>query len=197
MNQQRAQGLGLLGVVGSLMWLSLNTVFSPEWGPPGSSDYLSYETVNRLWAPAFGLVLGGYWGLYGRYRLGEARLGRAGFGLVVLGLAVMMAGNVAEFWFFSEQPYGALNARSFAWISVLLGWLTMLIGLAMMALAGLRRGRLPGWAAALLMAALPASVVLIFTVVEWMGLPFVAAGLTAGALAAWPGAGLARAKKAA
>jgi hypothetical protein len=205
MNIRRAQVLGLLGILGSLMWLSLNTVFSPEWGPPGTSRYLGYETINRLWAPAFGLVLCGYVGLYGRYRLGQTRLGRVGFGLIVLGLVVMMGGNVAEFWFLTKQPYGALNARSVAWISVLLGWLVLLIGQVLLALAGPfgrqehrgsgRLGPLPGWATGLFLLALPASVVLIFTLVEWMGVPFVAAGVTAGALAAWPGIGLAPAKE--
>jgi hypothetical protein len=196
MNIQRAPVLGLLGILGSLLWLGLNTVFSPDWGPPGTSSYLDYETINRLWAPAFGLVLCGYVGLFGRYRLGQIRLGRVSFGLVVAGLGVMIAGNIAEFWFFTEQPYGALNARSFAWISVLLGWMVLLIGLALLAWAGLRLRRLPGWAAGLFILALPASVLLIFTLVEWMGLPFVAAGVVAGALAAWPGSRLVTAKEA-
>lgn len=183
---QRTQVLGLLGVVGSLGWLSLNTILSPDWGPPGSPDYLGYETINRLWAPAFALVLCGYVGFYGRYPLHWARVGRAGFRLVVGGLLLMIAGNIAEFWFLTHQGYGELNARAVAWISVLLGWSVVGTGQLLMGLAGLRHDSLTPWAAWLFMLALPTWVVLLLTVVEWMGLPFVAGGLAAGALAAWP-----------
>jgi hypothetical protein len=186
MNLQRPQLLGLLGLAGSMGWLSLNTVLSPDWGPPGSPNYLGYETINRLWAPAFALVLCGYVGLHNRYPLRQARAGRAGFRLVVGGLLVMMAGNIAEFWFLTEQGYGELNARAFAWISVLLGWLVMGIGLVLVGIAGLRRALLPRWAGWLFVLALPVWLGLLFTLVAWMGLPFVVTGLTAGALAAWP-----------
>jgi hypothetical protein len=186
MSIQRSRILGLLGVLGSLGWLSLNTFLSPDWGPPGSSNYLGYETINRLWAPAFALVLCGYVGLDGRLPTAQTRAGRFGFRLVVGGLLLMMAGNIAEFWFFTDLPYGALNARSVAWISVTLGLLVVLIGLAFIGRAGGRQRSLPRWAAWLFILALPASLVLIFLWVEWMGLPFVAAGVVAGALAAWP-----------
>lgn len=46
MTIQRTQALGLLGILGSLGRLSLNTVLSPDWGPPGSPNYLGYETIN-------------------------------------------------------------------------------------------------------------------------------------------------------
>jgi hypothetical protein len=192
MNTQRLQVLGLLGILGilgSLGWASLNTVFSPDWGPPGTSRYLGYETINRLWAPAFALILCGYVGLYGRYALRQARSGRVGFRLVVGGLLLMMAGNIAEFWFLTEQGYGELNARSFAWMSVLLGWLVVGIGQILIGLAGLRQGSLPRWAAWLFMLALPVWLMFLFSFVEWMGLAFIVTGLLAGALAAWPSAG--------
>ena len=106
MKTTRAQWLGLLGVVGSLAWLSLNTLFSPEFGYPGTANYLGYQTISRLWAPAFALILCGYLGLYRRFSLLSLRRGRLGFGLISVGLVLMMAGNVAEFWFFMEQAYG-------------------------------------------------------------------------------------------
>src|SRR3972149_6715537 len=43
MSPQRARLLGLAGILGGLFWLSLNTVLSPDWGPPGSSNYLGSE----------------------------------------------------------------------------------------------------------------------------------------------------------
>lgn len=187
LRRQRSQVLGLLGVLGSLFWLSLNTVLSPEWGPPGSSDYLGYETINRLWAPAFALMLCGYAGLYASRPLGTRRLGRAGFRLVLVGGVAMIAGNIAEFWFFTDLPYGALNVRSLAWIGVLVGWLVLHVGAALLGLAALRHNALPHWSAFLFILALPASIILIFTLVDLMGLPLVIAGLVAGGLAAWPG----------
>jgi hypothetical protein len=189
MTIQRAQGLGLLGILGSLGWLSLNTVFSPDWGPPGTSRYLGYETINRLWAPAFALVLCGYVGLYVRYPLREARAGHVGFRLVVGGMLLMIAGNIAEFWFLTQQGYGDLNARAFAWISVLLGWLVVGIGLLVIGVSGVRHRSLPRWPAWVFILAPPVWLVLLFTRVEWMGLPFVVTGVVAGALAAWPAAG--------
>lgn len=186
MTISRTQALGFLGILGSLGWLSLNTVLSPDWGPPGSPNYLGYETTNRLWAPAFALVLCGYLGLAGRYPLRHTRAGRVGFRLVVGGLLAMMAGNIAEFWFLTHQGYGELNARSFAWMSVLLGWLVVGIGLALIGVAGLRQRSLPQWAVWLFMLALPAWLVLMITRVEWMGIPFVFTGVVAGGLAAWP-----------
>jgi hypothetical protein len=194
MNAQRNQVLGLLGVLGSLLWLSLNTVLSPDWGPPGSTNYLGYETVNRLWAPAFALMLCGFVGLYQRYPLRRTRLGRVGFRLAVTGLVLMLAGNIAEFWLFSAQPYGELNGRNLAWIVVLLGMLSVLIGAGLFGLAGLRHASLPRWASGLFLLALPAALIFIVSVVELMSVPLVGAGLLAGALAAWPSAGALTAK---
>ena len=186
MSIQRARLLGLVGILGGLFWLALNTVLSPDWGPPGSSSYLGYETISRLWAPAFAGMLCSFVGLNGRYRLGAGRLSRFAYRLTVVGLVVMILGNVAEFWLFTELPYGAMNARSLAWISVLLGWLTLLIGVCLLALAGLQRRLWPAWSGILLALALPASLVLIFTVTDWMGWPLIIAVVLAGGLAAQP-----------
>jgi hypothetical protein len=186
MTRPGPQLLGVLGLLGSLFWLSLSTFLSPDWGPPGSTNYLGYETLSRLWAPAFALMLCGYLGLYQRHALHASRLGRVGFRLAVSGLALMIAGNVAEFWLFTELPYGALNARSFAWIGVLLGMLALLSGAALLGLAALRSQSLPRWSGLLFVLALPATLLLILAAVELMSLPIVIISAVAGALAAWP-----------
>lgn len=183
----RIQVLGLLGLLGSLLWLGLNTFLSPEWGPPGSSDYLGYETINRLWAPAFALMVCGFVGLNQRYPLRDTGLGRAGFRLAVAGLALMIAGNIAEFWFFSELPYGALNARSWAWISVLLGMLALLIGAALLGVAGWRGRVLPVWGSALFVLVPPIFLLMFFTErIDSAWLALAGLSLAAGALAIWP-----------
>ena len=186
MNTRGAQFLGLLGVLGSLFWLSLNTIFSPDFGFPGSADYLGYQTINRLWAPAFALILCGYLGLYQRNTLRQLGRGGIGFGLIVTGLGVMIAGNVAEFWFFSDQPYAQINGRNLSWMGVLLGLLAVLIGLLILGIAIRRSGVLPRWSSLIFVLALPATVFMIVLNPSLMGLPFVAAAILAGALAAWP-----------
>jgi hypothetical protein len=178
---------GVLGVLGSLVWLSLNTVLSPDWGPPGSANYLGYQTVNRLWALAFALILCGYLGLVQRYPLRGVRGGRIGFGFIVTGLIMMMAGNIAEFWFLTELPFGQLNMRACAWIGVLLGMLGLLIGAAVLGLAGWRQHAMPASGGAGLALALPIFVFSFFTqriTESWLVLGGL--GLLAGVMALIP-----------
>ncbi len=186
MKTVRAQILGILGIIGSLFWLSLNTIFSPDFGFPGSADYLGYETISRLWAPAFALILCGYIGLYQSYQLRRLRRGSLAFGLIVIGLAAMMAGNVLEFWFFSNQAYAEINGRNLSWIGVLLGLLAMLIGLLILGLSIWNNGQLPRWSGVVFLLALPLTWFMIALKPSLMGLPFAVTGATAGALAAWP-----------
>ncbi|MEP7356384.1 MAG: hypothetical protein ABI847_04040 [Anaerolineales bacterium] len=158
-----AQLLGVLGVLGSLLWLSLNTLLSPDFGYPGSTDYLGYQTINRLWAPAFALMLCGFVGLYQCHPLSQARSGRLGFRLATAGLVVMAVGNIAEFWFLTELPYGQLNMRAFAWIGLLLGMLSLLIGTSLLGLAGWRHQVMPAWGSAVLALGLPIFIWLFFS----------------------------------
>lgn len=176
MTTARPRILGVIGLAGALFWLALNTVLSPDWGPPGSGNYLGYETINRLWSPAFAAMLAGYLGLFARYPpLGG--LGRAAQIAIVGGLAAMIVGNVAEFWFFTDLSYGEWNARSLAWMLVLLGMLSLLIGGALLGLLGFRQRHWPAWASALLLLALPVTLGLVFTgqSLMFIAVPFVAA----------------------
>jgi hypothetical protein len=159
--------LSLAGIAGGVYWLLLIAVFSPDWGPPGSARYLDYEAFNRAWPPGLLLMLAGWIGLQRRFGLS-----RAGLWLNGLGFGLMVAGNVAEFWLFSDQPYAAgFNGRNLAWSAFLLGWLLHLIGALVWGSAGRlppkppANGGLPAWAAALLILLLPASFVLF--VAQW------------------------------
>lgn len=173
---------GAIGIAGSLFWLALNTVLSPDWGPPGSGSYLGYETINRLWAPSFAAMLAGYLGFFARYPL-PGRLGRATQYTIVGGLAAMIVGNVAEFWFFTDLPYGALNARSLAWILVLLGMLSLLIGGALLGALGLRQRLWPAGASWALVLALPLTLLLVFTGQSLMFIALPLVSLLTGGLA--------------
>jgi hypothetical protein len=187
MSLQRNQILGGLGILGSLFWLSLNTILAPDWGPPGSTRYLGYETANRLWALAFAGMLCAFIGLRSRHSLAQSRLGRAALRFAFIGLLVMIAGNIAEFWLFSQQAYGQLNGRNLAWMGVLLGWLAVLTGLCLMGLCILRQRFLPSWSGMLLLLALPVTIALIIRrAISLMGLPLIVAVVLVGGLAGWP-----------
>ena len=95
--------LSVAGILGGALWIGLAFI-PPEWGPPGSQAYVGYELWNRLWTPA---LLGMFLGFLGfTIRSRPAFSPRAVTGLVVLtaGLALMVAGNIAEFWIFSDLP---------------------------------------------------------------------------------------------
>ena len=187
MTMTRPQVLGGAGLLGALFWLSLNTVLSPEWGPPGTTRYLSYEAANRLWALAFAGMLCGLVGFGTRFPLAHSRPGRVAQRLAVAGLLVMIAGNIAEFWLFSQQAYGELNGRNLAWLGVLLGWLATLSGLLLTGLAIWRERFLPYWIGALLILALPATLLIIFSsAISLMGWPLILAVLLVSGLAIWP-----------
>jgi hypothetical protein len=172
--------LSLAGIAGGVYWLLLIGVFSPEWGPPGSARYLDYEAFNRAWPPALLLMLAGWVGFQRRFGLS-----RTGLWLNVLGYALMVAGNVAEFWIFSDDPYGAgFNGRNAAWTMFLLGWLLHLIGALVWGIAALRRRALPAWAGWLLILLLPASFALL--VAQWVNPASALAVVLLGALALWP-----------
>ena len=182
MSLTRPRVLGLIGIAGSVVWLALNTVLSPDWGPPGSGNYLGYETINRLWAPCFAAMLTGFAGLFARYPL-AGRLGAVARALVVAGLLAMIAGNVAEFWFFTNQAYGELNARSFAWIGVLLGMLSLLIGCLLSGLAGWRGRIWPRGISLMFLLALPVTLLLMFAAQSIMFIMLPLIGVLAGGLA--------------
>ena len=187
MTVSRSLVLGGLGSLGALFWLCLNTILAPDWGPPGSPRYLGYETANRLWALAFAGMLCAFIALRARYPLAQTRLGRLGLRLAIFGLLVMIAGNITEFWLFSQQPYGELNVRNLAWLGVLLGWLSVLTGLGLIGLAIWRQRWLPAWSGALLILALPITILFIVgQATSLMGLPLIVAVAWVGGLAAWP-----------
>jgi hypothetical protein len=198
MNTRIIRLLGGLGILGSLFWLSLNTILAPDWGPPGSTRYLGYEAVNRLWALGFAGMLCGCIGLGARYPLAQSRLGRVAHRCAVGGLLVMIAGNITEFWLFSQQAYGELNVRNLAWIAVLLGRLAVLTGLCLLGITIWRQRFLPALIGVLLALALPITLLITFGIaLELMGLPLILAMLLVSGLAAWPGARAAARREAA
>ena len=109
-------GLGSLGIIGAIAWMSLIVLMAGGWGPPGSAEYDRYEANSQLWVFALALMACGFIGLFLKYRTGAApALGLSATVPVLVGFVLMVAGNVAEFRFFSHLPYEAGNARMWAW----------------------------------------------------------------------------------
>ena len=111
---------------------------SSEWGAPGTEAYFIYEARNRLIPFLLILIALGIVAAYLTLRSNLGRLGHLSFIISVSGAALMMVGNVSEFWFFSSQPYGQVNDRLAAWFSFLLGGLLLVVGLAIFMAAATR-----------------------------------------------------------
>ena len=111
---------------------------SSEWGAPGTEAYFIYEARNRLIPFLLILIALGIVAAYLTLRSNLGRLGHLSFIISVSGAALMLVGNVSEFWFFSSQPYGQVNARLVAWFSFLLGGLLLVVGLAIFMAAATR-----------------------------------------------------------
>lgn len=178
-------GLGWLGIIGAGAWISLVALMAGGWGPPGSADYDRYELNSQLWVFAFALMACGFMGLFLRYQIGAATaLGRTAVVSVILGFVLMMAGNVAEFRYFSHLPYEADNARMWAWVVFLLGLLSVLAGSLLLGLWARRQKLLPRWAGWTFLLALPATFVA--GAASLYPIPLCLATLAAGILAARP-----------
>jgi hypothetical protein len=152
----------LAGIAGGIAWLTLQTALSAEWGEPGSEAYAAYERYNRLWPlPLLGMALG-FAGVDSWQRRQRSSFTTIPLRLIRLGFLAMLAGNVAEFWLFSDYPYGMMNLRAYAWITFLLGMFITLIGLALLGRATLRAKILPKWSGIILLLSLPFEVAVFF-----------------------------------
>lgn len=178
-------GLGWLGIIGAVAWISLIVLMAGGWGPPGSGEYDQYEANAQLWVFAFALMACSFIGLSLRYGIGAASpLGLTATIATVVGFALMMAGNVAEFRFFSDLPYEADNARMWAWLVFLLGFLTVLVGLLLLGVWTRSQEPLPQWAGWVFLLALPATFVA--AAVSLYPVPLCLATLVSGILAVQP-----------
>ena len=135
--------MGLAGVVGGISWILLQSVFGAEWGTPGTTAYSLYEFFNRLWLLPLLLMGLGFVAVDQFQRQLRPQFSKLPIIVVIVGFTAMIVGNVAEFWFFTDYPYGEMNARSYAWITFLLGMLIELVGLALLGWSNLA-----GWSLA-------------------------------------------------
>lgn len=179
------RALAVPGLLGSL-GLLLNNLFFPGWGNPGTLAYTRYESHNHRMALGLALLAAGLLALWLRRWPALGRLGRAAAAPVGAGLAAMLAGNVAEFTLFTALPYGQGNLRAAAWSLFGLGLLIMLLGMAAAGVDAWRRGA-PRWLALLLLAWLPAEILVFMAGPLLTASAVCTAGVCAWMLAGAPG----------
>jgi hypothetical protein len=84
------------------------------------------------------------------------------FAVLLLGLSLMVLGNVAEFWVFTDVPYSGgrgFNIRDAAWTTFLLGSLLAIIGSTAFGLLSLVKEGPLRWLAIAFALEMPATVV--------------------------------------
>ena len=155
--------LGVLSLLGGITAVPLMIAFMVTgYGEPGTAAYKTYELLNRLMAVSLLLMAAGWLGARLAWPAGIACWAAS---LALIGSLIVVAGNAAEFWLFSDLPYGVPgNGRDLSWMAFSIGSLVMDIGASLLGIAVWRSGLWPRWSAALLMAALPLDVVAFFTV---------------------------------
>ena len=82
----------------------------------------------------------------------------------------MIAGNVAEFWAFTEEPYGTGSLRDTAWALFGLGLFAFYLGSVLFGVATLRARILPRSGALLLLIWFPAGMV-VSSLLQLAGVP--------------------------
>ena len=158
----RTRSLGLLSILGSLLGLVLVAAFTAgDFGLPGTAAYRVYETLNRLMAVPLLLMACGWLALA---RALPSGYGRVAAWLAFAAMVVMAAGTAAEFWLFSDQPYGVwTNGRMAAFMSFFVASLLLYVAATVVGVALWRSGAGSRVAAVVLMAAIPFYIAAILT----------------------------------
>lgn len=151
----------MAAVLGGILWaLWYVGAYFVGWGNPASSEYGAYEIYNRLMPAVLVLLLAGLVGTHKLQRNVYGRLGKTGFVLASIGLLGMIAGNVAEFWIFTEEAYGTSSLRDNAWMAFGLGLFALYAGSVLFGIATLRARILPRPGAVLLLIWFPAGFIM-------------------------------------
>lgn len=148
---------GLAAILGGALWIAVRVLVLLE--PPP----FSYDAYNRMFVAPLLLLLVGLSGLSVRRAGGHGRLARTGTVAALAGCALLIAGNVVEFWLVLVQSKPNANAAyqsgaeevwigsEIGWILFLLGFLILSIGLVIFGVATVRADELPRWRALPLM----------------------------------------------
>ncbi|CAA9287353.1 MAG: hypothetical protein AVDCRST_MAG93-3636, partial [uncultured Chloroflexia bacterium] len=137
---------GLTAMVGGVLWALWSAGQLQGFGgggEVGGPSFDPYVFFNRLLPLILLPVLAGFAGLHAAQRKSDGGLGAVGFAVVLVGLALVVAGSVGEFWFFYDQPYGQPNGRDASWTLFLLGHPVLAVGTLLFGIATVRAGVFP------------------------------------------------------
>ncbi len=138
-------------MMGGLLWMVLVPLITltypgrSGWGRTDTLLGLAWEDYNRMLPAVLLLLLAGLAGLRVRYAGRSGSLGKVGFAVALVGLALMLAGNVVEFWVAGgiREQMTALDLAG--WIGYSLGYLLLAVGLVLVGVACLKLNAFPGW----------------------------------------------------
>ncbi|MAU00753.1 MAG: hypothetical protein CL608_26710 [Anaerolineaceae bacterium] len=165
MNQQKKhiQILNIAGLLSGLVAVVSIIIVGDTYGVPGTSAYQTYESFNRIMAVLILLESCAIAAFYmqRQHLMGtvEKILLSATF-VAWLGMAV---GTAAEFWLFSDQPYGANNMRSFAFSTFSVSSLIVGLSLLILGLRYIRNSQFPRYYVVFFLLYLPLDIVLFFS----------------------------------
>jgi len=152
---------GIASMLGGVLWTVLELLSDSAWDR--TIFGLTYEDYNRLKPIPLLLVLAGLAAFYARQEGRSGRLGRTGFGVACFGLALLLVGNIVEFWIGGGIRVGDKAISTTGWNLVLIGVPLLAVGMVLLGSATLRAKIFSGWKRAipLLIILLPGAVVLL------------------------------------
>ncbi len=140
---------GIAATLGNVLWTVLVPLITLTY--PGRSGWertdtllgLSWEDHNRMLPPVLLLLLVGLARLRGRQATGAGRFGRAGSAVALAGIALMLVGNVVEFWVAGgiREQMTAIDLAG--WIGYSMGYLLLAVGLVLLVIGSLRGKAFP------------------------------------------------------
>jgi hypothetical protein len=130
-SSQRVKVLSVLGIFGAIAAIAAILVVGESFGYPGSPQYRIYENFNRVMAIFLAFQICALAGFNLKHGVSLRRVGRAALLLAIFAWIGMVLGTAAEFWLYSDLPYGVANLRSTAFsvfsISSLVAGLALLV----------------------------------------------------------------------
>lgn len=164
---------GLAAMAGGVLWALWYVGVSLVGGD-------NYQVYNRLMPVVLLLLAVGLVAFHAVQKGSHRLVGTTGFVVALIGLFVMIAGNIVEFWAFTEEAYGPNSLRNSAWMAFGLGMFTFYVGTVLFGIDTLRARMLPHLGAFLLISWFPAGF-LVSSLLQLLGVPEALAfsGLTA------------------
>jgi len=157
---QLTKTLSIIGLLGGLIATILIMISGDTFGLPGSTDYRVYENFNRVMALLLFFQACTLIAFYQRIQDDLPRLGQITNIVVIVAWIGMAVGTAAEFWLYSDLPYGVSNMRSTAFSVFSISGLFVGIGLLVLGIVVLRNRRIPRYNGIIFILYLPVDIVL-------------------------------------